>query len=117
MSSADQSSLFEPLPVAKFADTDQSYKVFVQLLDSEQRIVAQSDKIPFHHDQPRPTTSWVPAEYILDTHHLQLPADLDPTAEYSLIVGLYNEATGERLPAAQTDTDFIPLNPSLEDDR
>ena len=89
--------------------TDQSYKVFAQLLNSEQRVVAQSDRIPHNEDEPRPTTSWVADEYILDTHQLTLPADLDPTAEYTLIVGLYNEATGERLSALESD--FVPIRP------
>ena len=89
--------------------TDQSYKVFVQLLNSEQRVVAQSDRLPHNGDEPRPTTSWVANEYILDTHQLTLPADLDPTAEYTLIVGLYNEATGKRLSALASD--FVPIRP------
>jgi len=77
--------------------TDQSYKVFVQLLDSDQRVVAQSDLLPSNQGVVRPTISWAPDEYLLDTHVLQLPADLDLTETYTLITGLYNEANGERI--------------------
>ncbi|GIK43512.1 MAG: hypothetical protein BroJett011_73450 [Chloroflexota bacterium] len=45
-----------------------------------------------------PTSLWAPGEIIVDTHTLNL-ATLPP-GEYYLLAGLYNPATGERLPAA-----------------
>jgi hypothetical protein len=67
-----------------------SYRVFVHLLDGQGHIVAQSDGIPA--GWTRPTTGWLPGEYILDTHTLTLPAP----GTYTLRVGMY-DAAGNRL--------------------
>jgi len=62
------------------------YKVFVQLLDANQVLVAQHDTEP--GGGLYPTTSWIPGATIIDNHALMIPPDLRP-AEYELIVGLY----------------------------
>jgi hypothetical protein len=74
-----------------------SYAAFVHLSDGVGRIWAQSDAVPANWT--RPTTGWLPGEYILDTHTLTLPDDL-PAGEYVLRVGLYDPQTGARVPAA-----------------
>jgi hypothetical protein len=71
------------------------YKVFAQLLTSDNTLVAQSDSFPAAGQ--RPTTGWLPDEIITDPHLLILPADL-PAGDYRLIIGLYHPTTGERLP-------------------
>ncbi|MBN1992136.1 MAG: glycosyltransferase family 39 protein [Anaerolineae bacterium] len=48
-----------------------------------------------------PTSLWAPGEIIVDSHPLDL-SNLPP-GEYNLRVGLYNPATGERLPAFGPD--------------
>lgn len=74
-----------------------SYSVFVHLADAAGRVWAQGDSIPA--DWTRPTTGWLPGEYIADPHTLTLPADLPP-GEYKLLVGLYDPQTGQRVPAS-----------------
>ncbi len=77
-----------------------SYRVFVHLLDAQGQIVAQSDAVP--HSWARPTTGWLPGEYILDTHPLTLP----PSGNHTLAVGMY-AADGTRLQTAAKDTAII----------
>jgi hypothetical protein len=71
-----------------------SYRVFVHLLDAEGGLVAQSDGVPA--GWTRPTTGWLPGEYIVDTHTLSIPADAVP-GPYTLQTGLYDPDTGSRL--------------------
>jgi hypothetical protein len=77
------------------------YKIFVQLLDGANSVVAQSDTVPAAGQ--RPTTGWLPGEIIVDAHALALPPDL-PTGSYRLIAGLYDSITGERLPILSGDS-------------
>jgi len=44
-----------------------------------------------------PTTIWSPAEQIIDRHALPTPGSLSP-GQYRLVIGLYHQPTGERLP-------------------
>lgn len=73
-----------------------SYKVTLQLLSDDQHIVAQSDGVPANWT--RPTTSWRPQEVIGDHHSLTVNADTPP-GRYNLIAAVYDEETGDRLPA------------------
>jgi hypothetical protein len=70
------------------------YKVFVQLLDAERRIIAQADSVP--GQGARPTTGWLPPEVLADDYVLALPGDL-PAGDYSLEMGLYDPQTGARV--------------------
>ena len=83
---------------------DKGYHVFVHLVDESGNLLAQADGQPANWT--RPTTGWVPGEFILDTHELLLPAgtSLD---RLSLRVGLYDPSTYERL--AVGDADFVSL--------
>jgi hypothetical protein len=85
---------------------DTSYHVFVHLVDETGHIVAQSDSEPA--DWTRPTTGWLPNEYIVDEHQLPLPDELS-SGPFSLHVGLYDVETGQRLPTETTDFATIPL--------
>jgi hypothetical protein len=89
----------EPLSVTLYwrpvQATDQSYTVFVHLMDATGQIVAQHDGVPALGELP--TNIWLHDEVIADRHELALPAEL-PAGAYSLHIGLYNAATGERLP-------------------
>jgi len=69
------------------AEMDVPYTVFVHLLGPDGRVVAGHDGVPV--DGARPTTSWVPGEYIADAHELAIPGDLDP-GEYAVEVGMYD---------------------------
>ncbi len=76
-------------------ETEKSYKVFVHLLDERGKIVAQHDSPPANGKLP--TDLWIEGEYVEDLHELVVPESL-PEGEYSLEVGLYDPATGARLP-------------------
>ncbi|MCD6288878.1 MAG: DUF2079 domain-containing protein, partial [Anaerolineae bacterium] len=72
-----------------------SYTVFVHLLDGQGRLVAQRDALPAWF-APAPTTKWGDGPQP-DAHRLDVPEDLSP-GNYTLVIGLYNLATGQRLP-------------------
>lgn len=98
----------EALTVALYwrplVEQDRSYTVFVHLVDAAGRIVAQHDGIPANGDLP--TNIWLAGEVIADPHTLWLPPDL-PAGQYALRVGLYDPATGQRLPV--TDPASQPI--------
>jgi len=87
------------LPVTLFWEAQASiaepYKVTVQLLDGVGQLVAQRDTQP--GAGLRPTTTWQQGQVLADRYGVPLPADLAP-GRYTLIVGVYHVATGERLP-------------------
>ncbi|SRR5579884_1309898 len=72
------------------AQPSKDYTVFVHLLDSSGRLVAQADS------QPRggafPTSLWRPGDRIADRHTLRAPP-----GHYSVEAGLYDLATLQRL--------------------
>lgn len=82
------------------APIDKSYTVFAHLLDSGDQVRAQKDTLP--RGGARPTTGWVPGEFIIDEYELVVEADAPP-GEYILEVGMYDASTGERLPALDTE--------------
>lgn len=69
------------------------YKVFVHLLDEDGSILAQHDSQPM--GGVRPTSGWRIGEKIEDRHGVLLPEI--PPGEYSLVVGVYDPESGERL--------------------
>jgi hypothetical protein len=72
------------------------YKVTLQLLAPDGRLVSQHDAEP--GGDRALTTTWTPGAIVSDTHGLVIPADLPP-GEYTLIVGLYDlNAPQDRLP-------------------
>lgn len=78
------------------------YNLFLQLLKSDGAVAAQHDNPP-----GGATSGWAASQQITSRHALALPAALTP-GDYRLIAGLYNPATGQRLPTA-TGTDFVEL--------
>jgi hypothetical protein len=70
------------------------WHVFVHVVGADARPRAQHDSIPGAGRHP--TTTWRPGQRITDPHGILLPADLPP-GRYTLIVGLYDPATGQRL--------------------
>ncbi len=75
------------------AETHTSYHVFLHLIGPGGALVAQSDGVPANWS--RPTTGWLPGEYVTDTRVLTLPAGA-PAGDYTLSAGLYVPG-GERL--------------------
>ena len=76
--------------------TDTSYTAFVHLADAKGRPWAQSDAPPALGE--RPTTSWLPGEYVADPRQLTIGRDVPP-GQYRLLVGWY-ASDGKRLPAS-----------------
>ena len=68
-----------------------SYTVFVHLLDDEGRVQAQRDSIPGGGQFP--TTGWMEGEIIVDEY--VIPA---PPGKYLIEVGMYQAESGKRLP-------------------
>ncbi|MCA9961202.1 MAG: hypothetical protein KC443_19310, partial [Anaerolineales bacterium] len=71
------------------------YTVFVQILDSDDRIVGQVDAWPVQGT--RPTSQWTPGEMVTDPYVVQLSGEMPP-GQYRLIVGWYLLADLRRLP-------------------
>lgn len=63
-----------------------SYHVFVHLVAPSGALVTQSDSIPA--EWSRPTTGWLPGEYITDAHPLTIPSNA-LAGDHALVVGLY----------------------------
>lgn len=80
------------------AAAETSYTVFVQLLNADDRVIAQSDAIPAAGS--RPTTGWRAGEYIEDRHTLTFN-ELAAPGRARLIAGLYDAVTGERVRLAE----------------
>lgn len=82
------------------------YTVFTHIVGSRLNpkngtpVWAGHDMIPGNGE--RPTTSWQPDEVIRDPHILTLDPDAPP-GEYTLEVGLYDPASGQRLRLRQPD--------------
>jgi hypothetical protein len=73
-----------------------SFKVFVQVLDKQNVIVGQRDAVP--GDGTLPTTGWLAGEYLTDSYVVPIKPEA-PAGEYRVIVGMYDPASGARLPA------------------
>jgi len=82
------------------------YNLFLQLLTVDGALIAQHDSPP--NGGYTPTSTWLPGQQLVSRHALALPSDL-PAGTYQLIAGLYNPATGERLPVASKG-DFVELS-------
>ncbi|MFQ5811978.1 MAG: glycosyltransferase family 39 protein [Anaerolineae bacterium] len=89
------------------AEMEKRYTVFVHLLDSDNRIVAQMDSEPLGGTHP--TTEWQFGEIVRDNYGLLITPDTPP-GEYLLEVGMYYLPTLERLPV-------LDASGSAEDDR
>ncbi|MCB0197277.1 MAG: glycosyltransferase family 39 protein [Anaerolineae bacterium] len=87
------------------ADTTPSadYTAFLHFFNRNDELIAQADAPPAAGAYP--TSLWDTGETIIDTRPLP---DLPPD-QYTLRLGLYNPATGERLPVANAPDNAINL--------
>lgn len=76
------------------------YKVTLQLLDRRGQLIAQQDSEPGGGSLP--TLDWKTLTPIVDNHGLVIPPGVPP-GSYRLIVALYDEQSGERLPTSTGD--------------
>jgi hypothetical protein len=76
------------------AEMQTSYTVFTHLLDEAGQMLGGHDGIPVYG--ARPTDRWLANEVQIDEHEYVLPAE---AGRYTFEVGMYDAATGARLPA------------------
>jgi hypothetical protein len=91
----EQDSLTVTLYWQQLGQAADDLTVFVHLTDASGQVVAQHDGQPAAGANP--TSTWVNGEWLADRHMLLLPPGL-PAGEYTLRAGLYDPATGARLP-------------------
>ena len=77
------------------ADMDDSYKVFVHVVDDQGNLLSQKDSYPV--DGFYPTSLWQKDEIVRDQYRITFSDDSGATAA-GLQIGMYLPATGERLP-------------------
>ncbi len=82
------------------------HTTFVHLRDAAGHTVAQKDQPPLNGAYP--TSLWDPGEIIADEITLPLPGEL-PAGVYSLVVGLYDFNTGQRLAVPDTPANEVRL--------
>ena len=101
--------VIQPLPVEfTWQPIDQpqaDYNLFLQLLNIDGALIAQHDTPP--NGGYTPTYGWSGRKTVASRHALLLPPNL-PAGDYRLIAGLYDPATGRRLPTA-AGSDFVEL--------
>lgn len=71
-----------------------NWKVFNQLLDPTDAVIAQADAYPVWGAYP--SNHWQPGEVVTTAFVLRVPAAV-PAGPYRLMTGFYDETTGERL--------------------
>jgi hypothetical protein len=82
-----------------------SYTVFTHLLGADGGVWGQKDNIPVKGTYP--TTGWVEDEVITDEYEIFVKAEAPP-GEYQIEVGMYDAATGQRLPVFDEDGSPLP---------
>ena len=87
----------------------ESLRLFVHILDADDVIVSQWDGVPV--DWTRPTTGWLPGEYLETEHQFELPA-----GEYRVRVGWYEPLTGERVGMGEADVMLLEEALTIEED-
>ena len=92
---------------------ERSYVVFTHLLDGSEAIHGQRDSVPMASQ--RPTDGWVAGEVIVDPYEMPVDADAPP-GPHRVEVGMYDPASGQRLPVARADGEPIPERRVLLDE-
>lgn len=83
---------------------DIDYTVFIHLVDQYDLIIAQRDL--FHGSGLYPTSQWLDRAIFRDRYVLHIPRGTLAPTQAHFVVGLYNQATGLRLPLS-TGEDHI----------
>jgi 4-amino-4-deoxy-L-arabinose transferase-like glycosyltransferase len=76
-------------------DVKTAYTIFLHLVDDSGHIYTQIDTPPCGGDFP--TVDWMAGDIIVDPYSIVVPSDI-PLGDYTLVVGMYDPATGVRLP-------------------
>jgi 4-amino-4-deoxy-L-arabinose transferase-like glycosyltransferase len=88
-------------------ETRTSYTVFIHVVGPDGVIRGQWDSIPGAGTLP--TTGWIKGEVITDRYMVPMAKDAPPW-EYTILVGMYDPRTGERLKVKDTTRDAIVLS-------
>jgi hypothetical protein len=80
---------------------DQNYSIFVHALDHENKLLSQTDGVPYEGLYPLP--DWLPGQPVEDVRSLELKPETKQIA-----IGVYDPATGRRLPALGPDGRPLP---------
>lgn len=106
----DPHNLLVSLSWRALSAPEQDFTVFAHFLDRNGALLAQNDAQPVVGF--RPTSTWRDGEAVLDYHWISIPEGTT-MQDSSLSIGLYDPATGERLPTntngAQGDAYTQPL--------
>ena len=92
-------------------DRQRSYTVFTHILDADRKLVGGWDNIPCRGTCP--TTTWHPNEVLRDEYTIPTGRDW-PSGEYTIEVGIYDPATGERLKVAEPSDQGSPNSITLD---
>jgi hypothetical protein len=84
---------------------EEDYSIFIHLLDPEGKLLGQLDGVPYGGFYPLP--NWLPGQTITDVR--PLPA-IDLAQLDSIAIGIYDPATGDRLPATDDQGKLLPHN-------
>ncbi len=84
---------------------ESEYSVFVHGTDETELLQAQGDSDPGGGLQP--TSTWPVGRVIVDKHRVFVPKSVYAPSQLRLDVGLYDYATGERLPTSEGDAHTI----------
>lgn len=90
---------------------DFDYSVFVHVVDAEGHLITQSDHAPGAAAN-YPPTHWRRGQVVVDEHTLIVPRGT-ASGSYAIQVGVYNWATGERLPLEAGQGDSVRLSPAI----
>lgn len=78
-----------------------SLRLFIHLLDEQGVIAAQWDGVPV--DWSRPTSGWLPGEYVTTSHRFDLPP-----GQVDLRLGWYDPLSGARVRIGEDDSVLLP---------
>jgi 4-amino-4-deoxy-L-arabinose transferase-like glycosyltransferase len=81
---------------------DRLYKVFVHLRSPANEVVAQADRV--WCDTTLNEADWRPGDILVDDYELSIPAETPP-GDYPVVIGLYQDATGVRLPVVAAEVE------------
>ncbi len=111
----------ETLPIAltweAMQPPDRDYSVFIHLTDENEILQAQQDSYPGMG--ARSTGDWTPGDTIYDPHQVRVPETAPAPARLRVDVGVYDYATGQRLPVNGVDQwtlGYVTLLPSAPGD-
>lgn len=99
-----------PLAMRALRPLDRAYSVFVHLYGDPTPyeggpLLAQVDRSAC---EPYPSNLWQQDEWVFSTFLLAIPEDLPP-GRYQIGIGVYDSATGARLPLPGWANDFLPV--------